>query len=111
MFYSSLNSNPDLFQIDVTRANATFFTSDELHNGSLVYHHDDSESRRDSFHVFATSTRSGQPFQYLAVFHIRVILRNDQTPTRVVDKVFQVGFKGLDFWPFFIYALSFASGR
>ena len=28
--------------------------------------------------------------QYLAVFHVHVILRNDETPTRAVDKVFHV---------------------
>ena len=29
-------------------------------------------------------------FQYVGVFHVHVVLRNDQTPTRVVDKEFQV---------------------
>ena len=53
--------------------------------------HDGSESRRDSFHFLATSAQSSRhDFQYMAVFHIHVVLKNDQTPTRVVDKVFQV---------------------
>ena len=68
----------------------------------VVYKHDDSESRRDTFHFVATaasaaaatSASSGpmsrEGFQYVAVFHVAVVLRNDQTPTRVVDKVFQV---------------------
>ena len=28
--------------------------------------------------------------QYIAVFHVRVILRNDETPSRAVDRVFHV---------------------
>ena len=30
------------------------------------------------------------PPQYIAVFHVHVILRNDETPSRAVDKVFHV---------------------
>ena len=32
----------------------------------------------------------GHDFQYVGVFHIHVILKNDHTPTQVVDKIFQV---------------------
>ena len=75
-------------KVDVERAKATFFTSDEISEERIVYKHDDSESRRDTFHFFVSSER--HDFQYVGVFHVHVILRNDQTPTRVVDKEFQV---------------------
>ena len=32
----------------------------------------------------------GHDFQYVGVFHIHVVLKNDHTPIQVVDKVFQV---------------------
>lgn len=76
-------------QIDISRENTTFFTSEEVAGERLVYGHDDSESRRDTFHFLASNDQMS--FQYLAVFHVYMMLRNDQTPTRVVDKVFQVG--------------------
>ena len=38
----------------------------------------------------SVTSRRHDRFQYVAVFHVAVVLRNDQTPTRVVDKVFQV---------------------
>ena len=75
-------------KVDVDRAKATFFTSDEINEERIVYKHDDSESRRDTFHFFVSSER--HDFQYVGVFHVHVILRNDQTPTRVVEKEFQV---------------------
>ena len=59
----------------------------------MVYNHDDSESRRDTFHFVAMASRSrgrGHDFQYVGVFHIHVVLKNDHTPIQVVDKVFQV---------------------
>ena len=79
--------------MDVVRANTTFFTSDEIESDRVVYNHDDSESRRDTFHFVAMASRGqgrGHDFQYVGVFHIHVILKNDHTPTQVVDKVFQV---------------------
>jgi chondroitin sulfate proteoglycan 4 len=75
-------------KVDVDRAKATFFTSDEINEERIVYKHDDSESRRDTFHFFVSSER--HDFQYVGVFHVHVVLRNDQTPTRVVEKEFQV---------------------
>ena len=58
-----------------------------------MYNHDDSESRRDTFHFVAMASRGqgrGHDFQYVGVFHIHVILKNDHTPIQIVDKVFQV---------------------
>ncbi len=81
-------------RVDVARRNASFFTSEEVEQERILYTHDDSESRRDSFHFFATqadNTGNGGDFiHYLAVFHIHVVLRNDETPTIVVDKIFEV---------------------
>jgi len=75
-------------KVDVDRPRATYFTSEEISEERIVYKHDDSESRRDTFHFLVSSDR--HDFQYVGVFHIHVILRNDQTPTRVIDKEFQV---------------------
>ena len=80
-------------KVDVVRANTTFFTSDEIEQERVVYNHDDSESRRDTFHFVAMASRSrgrGHDFQYVGVFHIHVVLKNDHTPIQLVDKVFQV---------------------
>ena len=63
--------------MDVIRANITFFTSDEIEQDRVVYNHDDSESRRDTFHFVATASRNhgrGHDFQYVGVFHIHVVL-------------------------------------
>ena len=76
-------------KVDVIRDQTDYFTSLELSDHRLFYSHDDSESRRDSF-SFVARKRNGGDFQYRATFHIHVILRNDQTPTRAVDKVFYV---------------------
>ena len=76
-------------KVDIVRGEVGYFTSLELSDHRLVYEHDDSESRRDSF-SFVARKRGGGDFQYKATFHIHVILRNDQTPTRAVDKVFYV---------------------
>ena len=83
-------------KVDIIRANTTFFTSDEIEQDRVVYNHDDSESRRDTFHFVAMASRNrghgggGHDFQYVGVFHIHVVLKNDHTPIQVVDKVFQV---------------------
>ena len=102
---SPVHGNIDILsrnKIDVERANTTFFTSSEIEEERVLYKHDDSESRRDTFHFVVTASSTGynggnmfrnrhiNGFQYVAVFHIAVVLRNDQTPTRVVDKVFEV---------------------
>ena len=76
-------------KVDTIREQTDYFTSLELSDHRLYYEHDDSESRRDSF-SFVARKRNGGDFQYKATFHIHVILRNDQTPTRAVDKVFYV---------------------
>ena len=76
-------------KVDVSRPQTNYFTSLELSDHRLFYTHDDSESRRDSF-SFVARKRNGGDFQYKATFHVHVILRNDQTPTRAVEKIFYV---------------------
>ncbi len=80
-------------KVDLVRSNTSFFTSDEIEAERVVYNHDDSESRRDTFHFAAMASRDrgrGHDFQYVGVFHIHVVLKNDHTPIQIVDKVFQV---------------------
>ena len=76
-------------KVEVLRKNTNYFTSNELSHQRLVYNHDDSESRRDAF-TFLASKTNGKRFEYSGVFHIHVLLRNDQTPTRAVDRILQV---------------------
>jgi len=70
----------------VARANTTFFNSREVAEERVVYIHDDSESRKDSFHFLAWAP----DFQYLGIFHFDIILKNDNKPLRTVDRVFRV---------------------
>ena len=105
-FIFNITRNPvhgtiDVFapnKVDIIRANTSFFTSDEIEEERVVYYHDDSESRRGTFHFVAMASRSQgrrHDFQYVGVFHIHIILKNDHTPIQVVDKVFQVSLDGL----------------
>ncbi|KAG8227093.1 hypothetical protein J437_LFUL007430 [Ladona fulva] len=71
---------------ETLRHNASWFDSREIAAEKLVYVHDDSESKRDSFHFVAL----GDNFQYVGVFHIEIVLKNDNTPTRAVNRVFRV---------------------
>jgi chondroitin sulfate proteoglycan 4 len=70
----------------IARANATWFDSREIASEKVVYVHDDSESKRDSFHFLAYAP----DFQYLGVFHFDIILKNDNKPMRTIDRVFRV---------------------
>ena len=70
----------------VARPNATFFSSKEVAAERVVYVHDDSESRKDTFHFLAWAP----DFQYLGVFHLDILLKNDNKPTRTIDRVFRV---------------------
>nr|CAD7456886.1 unnamed protein product [Timema tahoe] len=71
------------------RKNTQYFSSRELITERVFYVHDDSETRRDSFHFVALSSEE-EDFQYVGVFHVDVLLKNDNTPERAVDKVFHV---------------------
>ncbi|KAJ8876688.1 hypothetical protein PR048_021135 [Dryococelus australis] len=71
------------------RKNTQYFSSRELMTERVFYIHDDSESRRDSFHFIALSSEE-EDFQYVGVFHVDVLLKNDNMPVRAIDKVFHV---------------------
>ncbi|CAG0902013.1 unnamed protein product [Darwinula stevensoni] len=72
------------------RTNVTGFTSEEVGRGQVLYSHLGSETETDSFHFLAAGARDPSQFLYLGTFHIRILLRNDNAPVRVVNRVFQV---------------------
>ncbi|KAK6642782.1 hypothetical protein RUM43_004284 [Polyplax serrata] len=74
---------------NVQRRNTSYFTSDELFAERVYYIHDDSETRNDHFNFIALSSEE-EDFQFVGEFHVNVVLKNDNTPVRVVDKVFNV---------------------
>uniref|UniRef100_A0A7M4G1W0 Chondroitin sulfate proteoglycan 4-like n=1 Tax=Crocodylus porosus TaxID=8502 RepID=A0A7M4G1W0_CROPO len=79
--------------------NITIFTNHDIINERLMYVHDDSETMFDEFLAVAsvkesgTSVNSDSDTEHLSVeirFNISVMLKNDEKPVRVVDKVFHV---------------------
>lgn len=73
----------------ILRNNTTYFTSSELKASQLFYVHDDSESERDHFRFMALSSEE-ENFEYVESFHIDILLKNDNSPMRINDKVFHV---------------------
>ena len=79
-------------------SNASIFSRDDITNNRVQYLHDDSESEEDSFSFTVTSVadeeKRGTPPQEIVEhsgsFEITVLLKNDNPPQRIVDKVFQV---------------------
>lgn len=79
--------------------NITAFTNEDIMEERIMYVHDDSETKQDSFtfqilvykpHKHAGKKESGTEH----TFNISVQLVNDQRPVRVVDKVFHVAREG-----------------
>lgn len=64
------------------------FTLYELRSGQIFYIHDGSESRHDSFKFLALS--GDVDFQYVGLFYIDILLKNDNSPVRTIDKLFHV---------------------
>ncbi|XP_041986792.1 chondroitin sulfate proteoglycan 4 [Aricia agestis] len=75
--------------LQILRENTTYFTLQELNSDRVYYAHDDSESKHDSFHFMALSPEP-EDFQYVGIFHIDIILKNDNSPVRSVDRVFHI---------------------
>ncbi|CAH4038660.1 chondroitin sulfate proteoglycan 4 isoform X1 [Pieris brassicae] len=75
--------------LKILRDNTTYFTLVELNADRVYYAHDDSESRHDSFHFMALSPEP-EDFQYVGVFHIDIILKNDNSPVRMNENVFHI---------------------
>lgn len=71
------------------RNNTRSFSVQELNDNLIYYMHDGSETEQDSFKFMALSN-ADETFQYVGQLLINVHLRNDHSPIRVVDKVFQV---------------------
>lgn len=80
----------------VVAADVKEFTSYDIRDLSLVYKHDDSENSKDSFTFTAVPkiqksslTPSNIP-EFSGTFEIHMLMRNDNAPKRLVDKVFKV---------------------
>ncbi|XP_076261908.1 chondroitin sulfate proteoglycan 4-like protein isoform X2 [Rhynchophorus ferrugineus] len=74
---------------DMSRNHTRSFTVQELNQNNIFYLHDGSETTEDSFKFMALSS-TDETFQYVGQFFINVHLKNDHSPIRVIDKVFQV---------------------
>ncbi|XP_054715288.1 chondroitin sulfate proteoglycan 4-like [Uloborus diversus] len=71
-------------------------TGSEISQNRLVYVHDDSENERDMFHFMAAvaNGKTDDSFAYYGTVHIKVLMKNDNPPSRAVDKVFNVVLDG-----------------
>ncbi|KAL7377035.1 hypothetical protein ABVT39_020267 [Epinephelus coioides] len=81
--------------------NIVAFTNQDIIEERIMYVHDDSETKQDSFTfqimVYKPHKRSGKKEDKITaehIFNISVQLVNDQRPVRVVDKVFHVARDG-----------------
>jgi len=72
------------------RRNVTSFTSDDVVDQRLVYTHDDTESSSDRFAFVAASLDADDAFQLLGAVDIRVRMKNDNAPVRLLDRVLHV---------------------
>lgn len=79
-----------------TERNCTTFTDKDVKDGKLLYQHDDSEFEDDEFDFLATPviTQPDAMIQEIqeitGMFEVKIKLRNDNTPSQVVNKVFNV---------------------
>lgn len=80
------------FQInkdEIIRNNTNYFTLNELKNNYVHYIHDGSETESDSFEFLALSAAEDN-FQFVGHFDFKINLKNDNSPVRVIDRVFHV---------------------
>ena len=72
------------------------FTNEDIKDLKLVYKHDDTETDKDSFSFMAIPLRERNvPSQseipeFTGTFEIHMLMRNDNPPVRLIDKVFKV---------------------
>ena len=71
------------------------FSTQDIKDNRLYYHHDDSEHDADSFTFTAVPAvnRGGSSDnipEFTGTFEIKMMMRNDEPPVRLVDKVFHV---------------------
>lgn len=74
---------------EVLRNNTDHFTLNELKNNLVYYIHDGSETKSDSFTFLALSAKD-EAFEYVGHFDFKINLINDNSPVRVIDRVFHV---------------------
>ncbi|KAJ8949136.1 hypothetical protein NQ318_012884 [Aromia moschata] len=74
---------------DIVKNDTTHFTSAEIKNNLLFYVHDGTETQTDFIKFIALSTHE-ENFQYVGQFNINIRLKNDNSPTRAIDKIFHV---------------------
>lgn len=74
---------------DVIRNDTDHFSSIDLKNNLLHYVHDGSETTSDSF-IFLVLSTNEENFEYVGQFDIKITLKNDNSPVRVIDKVFHI---------------------
>lgn len=67
----------------------THFTSEDIKNNLIYYVHDNSETRED-FLTFMALSSQDENFLYVGQLDIKILLKNDNSPVRTVDKVFHV---------------------
>ncbi|XP_054159667.1 chondroitin sulfate proteoglycan 4-like [Oppia nitens] len=73
---------------DIIQISPDLFTQTEIDDNRVVYYHDDSENNVDVFDFVALDSLNR--FICFATFTIDVVMKNDNPPVRVIDKVFQV---------------------
>ena len=79
----------------VARDNISSFLNFDLQSGTLQYQHDDTETKSDSFGVYAMATYVGtdgvrRNLNFTSTIDIIVELVNDHKPEPLINKVFQV---------------------
>lgn len=74
-----------------TRQIVTTFTNEDIKSGRVFYKHDDSETEEDFFGFTALFERSvPEAREVSGNFNVRILLRNDNEPRRVVNRTFFV---------------------
>ena len=79
----------------VARHNIPSFLNFDLESGTLQYQHDDSETRSDSFSVYATASYIAtngirRTLNFTGTIDIIIEMRNDHMPERVIERPFPV---------------------
>ena len=82
--------------LQIFSQNVSKFTNEDIRNTRLVYAHDGSENDKDRFTFIASPilrTTDSLPIkvqEFTGTFQIKILMQNDNAPTRLVDKVFHV---------------------
>lgn len=74
---------------DMSRNNTDQFSLSELKNNNVYYTHDGSETQSDAF-TFLALCKAEDNFQYVGNFELKINLKNDNSPVRLIEKIFQI---------------------